>query len=60
MLNVNTSDIAVITIRIVDYRWIIRNIGKSERINLLENSSLENQDLVTFAKEILNRKLHFM
>ena len=39
---VNMSDIAIVTIKNVDYRCIIHNISKSEAINLLENSVLEN------------------
>ena len=42
MLSVNISDIAIITIKNVDYRCIIHSISKSEVINLLENSVLEN------------------
>ena len=43
MLSVNISDIAgIITIKNFDYRCIIHNISKSEAINLLEDSVLEN------------------
>ena len=42
MLNVNISKIAIITVKNVDYRCIIENISKSEAINWLENSALEN------------------
>ena len=42
MLNVNISKIAIITVKNVDYRSIIKNLSKSEAINLLENSVLEN------------------
>ena len=47
MSSVDTSDIAFITmlkafIINVDYRFIIRSICKSEAINLLESSLLEN------------------
>ena len=42
MLSVNISDIAIITVKNVDYRCIIHNISKSEAINLLENSVLED------------------
>ena len=42
MLSVNKSDIAIITIKNFDYLCIILNISKSEAINLLENSVLEN------------------
>ena len=38
MLSVNISDIAIITIRNVDYHYIIHNIEKSEAINILENA----------------------
>ena len=40
MLSVNISDIAIITIKNVDYRCIIQNISKSEAINLLKSSVL--------------------
>ena len=39
MLSVNISDIAIITIKTVDYCCIIHNISKSEAINLLQNSA---------------------
>ena len=42
MLSVNISDIAIITIKDGDYRCIIHNINKSEAINIVENSVLEN------------------
>ena len=40
--NVNISDIAIMTITNVDYCCIIHNISKSEAINLLKNSVLED------------------
>ena len=40
MLNVNISKIAIIIVKNVDYRRIIKNLSKSEAINLLENSVL--------------------
>ena len=43
MLGVNISDVAIITIRDVDYRCNIHDINKSEEINLLENSLLEDE-----------------
>ena len=43
MFNVNRSDIAIITVRNVGYRCIFHNISKSEAINLLENSLLEDR-----------------
>ena len=42
VLSVNISDIAIMTIENVYYHCIIHNIIKSEAINLLENSVLEN------------------
>ena len=46
MLDVDISDIAIITIKNVDYRCIIHNISKSEAINLLENYVLENRGYI--------------
>ena len=43
MLCLNISDIAIITIKKVDYRCIIYNIIKYEAINLLENSVLKDR-----------------
>ena len=42
MLNVTITDVAIITTKNVDYRSIIYNISKSEAINLLKNSVLED------------------
>ena len=36
------SDIALITVKNVDYRWVLYKISKSEVINLLKNSVHEN------------------
>ena len=44
MLCLNISDIAIITVKNVDYCCIMYNISKSEVINLLENSVLEDRD----------------
>ena len=41
MLNVNISDIAITTI--VDYRWLIYDISKSEAIQLLKSSELDDR-----------------
>ena len=46
MLIVNISDIVNITVKNVDYRCIIYNISKSEAINLLKNSVLENRGYI--------------
>ena len=43
MLCLNISNVAIITIKNIDYRCIIHNISKSEAINLLENSVLEDR-----------------
>ena len=43
MLCLNISDIAIITVKNVDYHCIIYNISKSEAINLLENSVLKDR-----------------
>ena len=42
MLSVNINDTAIVTIKKVDYCCNIHNISKSEAINVLENSILEN------------------
>ena len=42
ILSVNISDIGIITVANLDYCCIIHNISKSEAINLLENSVLED------------------
>ena len=46
MLCLNISDITVITIKNVDYRCINHNISKSEAINLLKNSILEDRGYI--------------
>ena len=46
MLSVNIVDIAIITIENVDYCCIIHKISKSEAINLLENSVLEDRGYI--------------
>ena len=43
MLNVNISDIAFFTVKIVDYRSIIHSISKSEAINPLKSAFLEDR-----------------
>ena len=45
MSSVKTSDIAVITVKNVDYRCIIHNISKSEVLNLLKNYVLEDRGI---------------
>ena len=39
----NMSDIAIMTVKIVDYRCIMYNISKFKAINLLENYVLEDR-----------------
>ena len=46
MISVNISDIVVIPIKNVDYRCIMHKISKSEAINLLENSVLEDRGYI--------------
>ena len=41
MLCLNISDIAIMTVKNVDYSWIMYNISKYEAGNLLKNSVLE-------------------
>ena len=43
MLYLNISDIAIITVNNADCRCIMYNISKSEAINLLVNSELEDR-----------------
>ena len=43
MLSVNISDIAIITVKHVEYRCIIHNISKSEANNLSKILVLENR-----------------
>ena len=42
ILSVNINDVPIITVKDVDYRCIIHNITKSQAINLLKNSVLED------------------
>ena len=46
MLCINISDIAIIIVKNVDYHCIIHNISKSEAINLLKNSVLEDRGYI--------------
>ena len=46
ILSVNISDIAIITVKDVDYCCIIHKISKSSAINLLKISVLENRGYV--------------
>ena len=46
ILSVNISDIAINTVKNVDHRCIIYNISKSEAINWLKNSVLENRGYI--------------
>ena len=42
----DVSDIAIITVKNVDYRCIIHTISKSEAHNLLKNSVLEDRGYI--------------
>ena len=46
ILSVNISNIAIITVKKFNYHCIIRNISKSEAINLLINSVLEDHGYI--------------
>ena len=46
MLGVDISDIAIITVRDVDYLCNIHNISNSESINLLESAVLEKRGYI--------------
>ena len=46
MLSLNIRNTAVITVKNVDYHCIIHNISKSEAINLLENSVLQDRGYI--------------
>ena len=52
ILTVNISNIAIITVKNVDYCSIIHNISKSEAISLLENAAPK---IVGIYKEILSQ-----
>ena len=43
MLNVNFGDITIITVKNIDCQCIIHKVSKSEAINLLKNSVLEDR-----------------
>ena len=57
MLSVNRRDIAIVTVQNVDYCCIIHNISKSETINLLKNSVLEDNGYIYIYKK--NTVLNF-
>ena len=46
MLRLNINNIAIVTIKNVDYRCITHSISKSEAINLLNNSALEGRGYI--------------
>ena len=46
MLSLNISDVAIITVKNANYRFIMCNISKSEAINLLDNNVLENRGYI--------------
>ena len=46
MLSVNVNDVAIITIKNVDYRCIIHNIDKSEANDLLKKSLLDHRGYI--------------
>ena len=46
MLSVNISDIAITNVKTIDYRFIIHSISKSQAINLLKESVLEDRGYI--------------
>ena len=46
MLCINISDIAIITVKVVDYHCIIHDISESEAIHLLKNSVLYDRGYI--------------
>ena len=60
MLGDNIGDIAIIIIKNIDYHCIIHNISRSEAINLLENSVLEDRMKTSVLEDIYEKYcLHF-
>ena len=56
MLCLNISDIAIITVKSVNYCCIMHDISKSEAIHLLENFVLELKIVVIYKNHInINR-----
>ena len=53
MLSVHISDMVIITIKNVDYRCNIHHTSKSEAINLLENSLLEDRGNIVLISSLL-------
>ena len=47
MLRVNLSDIAIITVKGVDYHCIIHDISKYDTIHLLKNSVLDDREEIS-------------
>ena len=46
MLSLNIRDVVITAVKNVDYGFIIHDISKSEAINLLENSALEDRGYI--------------
>ena len=38
------KNIAILTVKVVNYRCILRSISKNEAVNILNNSALEDKD----------------
>ena len=60
MLSINISYIAIMTIRNVDYRCVIHNISKSEAINWLKSSVLEDRGYVALIFSLLKTVFFFL
>ena len=59
IFNAHISNIAISTIENVDYRCITQNTGKSDTINLLENSVLDNLRYLDYCKVLLFQAMVF-
>ena len=56
MLCINIGNIAIITVKNVDYRCIMHDISRSEAIHLLENYVLDNRRYIKKCISILRIK----
>ena len=59
MLSVNISDIAIITVKNIDYRCIIHSISKTELINLVESFVLEDREYIYKKISVYSRWVFF-
>ena len=50
ILRVNIRDIAIITVKNIDYCCIIHNIGRSEAVNLLKETVLSETEISVYSR----------